>query len=276
MQTSQIIASVLALVPLVLGGAAPGSVPASPSTASTPTTSVYGPNPADLPALYTPPPGPIREVAHLSGDVTIGITNILVGVPTVTIVGTYDAGALPPLTLIDGQFTATTNIVVPSGWAGAFTLNQVGDTFNNMSGRIEGNWGVNDPYSQVYVDVSYVNGWSFAMVCSCGTDPAGTPVTGCNKLLSALDTCPAAQKQGSVCTNPAPAGGPPTEFFAPCQGAAYTYAGDNGGVGICNTNNVSCCLGKACPSPPRQSAGPIIKRDIVGLMAAQRGLDIEA
>ena len=215
--STQVLASILAFAASALGDAAPGSVA---STAATPTASVSGHDPANLPALYTPPPGPVPEAAQLSGAVTIGITNKLAGNPTVTIVGANDAGAKTPIGgQVNGQFTATTNIVVPSGWAGAFTLDKTGSTFNTLGSRIEGNWGVNDPYNQVYLDVSYVTGFSVPIVCSCGTNPTGNPVTGCNKNLFDLSSCPSGQLQGNsaspVCANQSPNNGPPQAFFAP-------------------------------------------------------------
>ena len=163
MRNFRTFASVLAYATAVFGDAAPGPAPATPSTAVTPTASVKGHDPADLPALYTPPPGPAPQVAALSGPVTIGITNRLAGTPAVSIVGASDAGSKPPATPVNGQFSQTTNIVVPSGWAGAFTLDRVGAPFNAQGGRIEGNWGVNDPYNQVYLDVSFVTGFRSAL-----------------------------------------------------------------------------------------------------------------
>ena len=219
MRTFQAFASILLYTASALGDAAPGPIPASPSTAATPTAVVKGHDPADLPALYTPPPGPMPDAAQLSGDVTIGITNQLVGTPVITIVGAHDANALGARTPVNGQFTQTTNIVVPSGWAGAFTVDKVGAPFNTLGSRFEGNWGVNDPANLVYIDVSYVTGFSVAMVCSCGNDPHATPVTGCNKNLYDLNSCPTGQSQGNsaspVCVNDSGTNGPPQAFFAP-------------------------------------------------------------
>ena len=227
MRSSKTFASILAYVATVLGDAAPGPALASAtsSIAVTPTASVKGHDPANLPALYTPPPGPVPQVAALSGPVTIGITNRLVGTPALSIVGASDAGVKPPVTPVNGQFSQTTNIVVPSGWAGAFTLDKVGAPFNAQGSRIEGNWGVNDPYNQVYLDVSYVTGYSVPIVCSCGTNPSATPVTGCNKRLFGLGACPSGQLQGNsaspVCINESPTAGPPQAFFAPISTPKY-------------------------------------------------------
>ena len=219
MRSSQIFASILAYAAAVLGDAAPGPAAPTPLSAATPTASLNNPDPADLPALFTPPPGPIPQAAQLSGDVTIGITNELPGTPALTIVGASNAGVLPPRTPVSGQFSRTTSIVVPSGWAGAFTVDVASGGFNSQGSRIEGNWGVNDPMNQVYLDISYVTGYSVPIVCGCGTSPSATPVTGCNKNLFALGTCPSGQQQGpsnaAVCLNRSPTNGPPQSFFAP-------------------------------------------------------------
>ena len=129
--------------------------------------------------------------------------------------------------------------------------------------RIEGNRGVNDPQNLVYLDISYVTGFSIPIVCSCGTSVSGTPVTGCNKALLSLNQCPAPQLLGNpntgTCINLAPDNGPPTTFFAPCQGAAFTYADDTGAIGTCAVNNIACCLGAMCSPVARQPSGAVWK-----------------
>ena len=269
MWNTKAITSVLVCAAVALGDAAPSPVATSPSIA---TTSIKGHDPSDLPALYTPPPGPASQLfANLAGDVTIGITNMLIGKPAVSITATSDIGGLPPRAFQTGAFAETTQIVVPSGWAGAFTLDKVYDSFNGAGSRIEADWGINDPANLVYLDVSYSAGFTIPIVCTCGTDPLNTPVTGCNKALFSLRYCPV------PCINNSPEKGPPDAFFAPCQGAAYTYPDDDGAVSACNDNNISCCLGIACPTVPRQPAGPLIKRETVaGGLAARRGLGREA
>ena len=127
MWTFQALASVFAFAALALGSAIPSPIAASPSTAATPTTSIKH-CPANLPLLYTPPPQAPPELGdQLSGDVTIGITNMLLQSPAVTITAVSDSGVLPPRTPVGGTFAATTNTVVPSGWAGAFTLDKAED-----------------------------------------------------------------------------------------------------------------------------------------------------
>ena len=221
MRISQAIAVFLAYAATVVAADVSDTTPAlaSPSVAETPTASVKGHDPANLSALYTPPPDPVAPVATLSGPVTIGITNRLAGTPALSIVGASNAGVKPPLTPVSGQFSRTTNIVVPSGWAGAFTVDRVGAPFNAQGTRIEGNWGVNDPFNQIYLDISYVTGFSVPIVCSCGANSTAIADFGCNKELFNLGTCPYGQLQGRngslVCVNWSPTSGPPQDFFAP-------------------------------------------------------------
>ena len=255
--SSHVIASILALTGSAFGAALPGPQASSPAAAATPTAVVRGHDPAYLPEYYAqahPSPTPVPDIAgapQLSGDVTWAITNSLPGTPAISIVGAYNAGAKPPRNSVSGTFTRTTNIVVPSGWAGAFTLDKVGGTFNTQGSRIEGNWGVNDPDQVVYADVSYVTGYSVPITCSCG----GQVVTGCNtELFSDGISCP--ERQGTsaspVCINTSPTAGPPQAFFAPCRGAAYTFPKDDGAVGTCNTSFISCCVGSSCPRFSKQ------------------------
>ncbi|MCJ1373887.1 hypothetical protein MMC20_005117 [Loxospora ochrophaea] len=253
MRTStQVVSAILSLSASALGLAAPRPAPASPEAAGTPTAVIQGHDPADLAAVATPAPD-VADAAALSGPVTFHITNSLVGLPAVSILGSHDAGASAPVNApIGGTFTSSTSIVVPSGWAGEFTLDKVGSTpFNTDGSRIEGNWGVNDPADLVYIDVSYVAGYSIPIVCSCG----GSVVTGCNnQLFNDGTTCGDEVGSGSsnpVCINNSPTNGPPGPFFAPCQGKAYTYPNDNGAVGTCSTNTINCCLGAACPANTR-------------------------
>ena len=220
MQTSQVFASALICVAAVLGDSAPSPTSASPSFTTTPTALADSQIPAKLPELYTPPPERLPQTTSLSGDVTIGITNRLFNTPAVSIVGFSDAGSQPPRKTISGTFSQTTSIVVPSGWAGAFILDKVEAPFDDQGSRIEGNWGIDDPYNQVYLGVSYVAGYSVPIVCSCGTNSSAIPVTGCNKSLFSFGTCSYPQLQyGStaspVCVNTSPVDGPPETFFKP-------------------------------------------------------------
>ena len=146
--------------------------------------------------------------------------------------------------------SATTDIVFPTGWAGRMI---VGKKIKDGASLIEGSTtGWND------IDVSYVDGYSVPITCSNDKEV----LTGCNIDLWNTGTCPNSDPDDkSICHNPAAASanGPATPFFAPCQGAAYTFPNDN----IANSGNtqsklVTCCIGteeQGCKGPERQGKG---------------------
>ena len=248
----QILGSILLLTALTLGEAVPSPTLAFSTPAATPNPN-YDSSLASIEVRATPAPVAKRA---LSGPVTWIIQNSMHGMPVLSIRGTNDYNALPPLEPVDGTFATQTSIVVPSGWAGEFTVDKVGKPLNPAGSRIEGNWGVNDPQDNVAIDVSYVMGFSVPITCSCGAPGQGPAVVGCNKALFALGNgCDNAEDPltGSpVCLNNAPTYGPPSAFFAPCRGAAYTYPTDDVATQECNTNQITCCVGLNCPAPSRQ------------------------
>jgi hypothetical protein len=100
------------------------------------------------------------------------------------------------------------------------------------------------------IDVSYVDGYSVPITCS----SQGTAVTGCNIDLFKEATCED-EVDGPVCLNLArfTPDGPPTNFFATCAGAAYTFPNDNAAnKGNLGSNLISCCIGTSCEAPLRQ------------------------
>lgn len=125
------------------------------------------------------------------------------------------------------------------------------------------------------------------MTCSC----AGTVVTGCNKDLFSLNTCDVSlspdlypiypylprylygyifqfiyrwltkifqqHEVEGTCLNPTrsdPNATAASTFFAPCQGAAYTFADDNDADSSyqCQNGVIECCVGSDCPACPKQ------------------------
>ncbi|KAL8794479.1 MAG: hypothetical protein Q9195_002952 [Heterodermia aff. obscurata] len=166
-----------------------------------------------------------RTLYEREAPLTIGISNQY-GSP-MSIEFDHNAGVPEPIggPLAPTQLGASsTQYSFPTGWAGRI---YVGKTLNSANSKIEGSYiGSSD------VDVSYVDGYS------------------------AGNTCDHVDNNGPVCINPqvnVPYG-PATPFFAPCQGAAYTYPKDDwaniGGVGA----QVECCVGQSCPAPDRQHA----------------------
>lgn len=113
---------------------------------------------------------------------------------------------------------------------------------------------MNDP-AKADIDVSYVDGYTVPITCSCDS----TPVTGCNYDLFSLGP-PCLDEAGGTCYNPAVADtGKNTtlamipDFFKPCNGAAYCWpTDDHANVGCDGTVTINCCIGTDCPAPPRQ------------------------
>ncbi|KAG7006733.1 hypothetical protein G7Y79_00013g035050 [Physcia stellaris] len=185
-----------------------------------------------------------RSLDERAVPLTIGITNKF-GTP-VSIAFDHNAGGPPPIGGPHGPVklgASSTQFTFPTGWAGRL---YVGKTLNNKNSKIEASYtGPPD------VDVSYVDGFSLPVTCS----SQGIVVTGCNiPLFHDGHTCGNVDNNGPVCVNPQAGvpNGPATPFFAPCQGAAYTYPNDN----AANVGNVgtliNCCIGPSCPAPARQ------------------------
>lgn len=96
------------------------------------------------------------------------------------------------------------------------------------------------------VDVSFVNGFTVPITCECD----GNWVAGCKKNLfnvKARDV----QNAPNAAVNPLRADMSATSaepFFAPCEGAAYTFPNDHAAnsFGACQSGTISCCVGTAC------------------------------
>lgn len=98
------------------------------------------------------------------------------------------------------------------------------------------------------VDVSLVNGFTVPITCECD----GNWVAGCNKNLFNV-TARAFQNAANAAVNPLRADMSATSakpFFAPCEGAAYTFPNDHAAnsFGACQSGLISCCVGTACPA----------------------------
>lgn len=148
-----------------------------------------------------------------------------------------------------GPLGTETTIVYPTGWAGRINI---GKTVHSADSKIEGSTtGAND------IDVSYVDGYSVPISCSNHVEV----LSGCNIDLYTTGNCTNMVGDKEVCLNPTQdiADGPATDFFLPCQGAAYTFPNDN----IANNGNTKsvdhwCCIGTeamGCKGPERQGKG---------------------
>lgn len=224
------------------------------------------------PAHITPAPNANQNVHEnvAAGLLTIAVTNRAGS--GMSIAYGHNAGGPGaignpgPGAMDDG---AATTILYPTDWAGRISVGKDADP-NVMSrgSLIEASFtdGI------VNVDVSYVNGFTVPISCSC----AGYVLTGCNvDLWSRGVPCPNTGP-GPICYNPssdnaAPTGLAPAPFFAPCQGAAYVYPEDNGADRGCSQRHVSCCVGEGCPANKRQPVGGSRKRGL-GLHGGHAGM----
>ncbi|EED20759.1 conserved hypothetical protein [Talaromyces stipitatus ATCC 10500] len=166
------------------------------------------------------------------------------------------SGNTVPGTMTNGE---TASIAVPTNWIGNLAINDARWGLTGDDSLIEANFVV--PYGESVavgdIDVSYVDGFSVAIVCHCG-GLDDTVVSGCNKNLFNLNTCPDDDGQ-NACVNPLRAdqfATAPTDFFKPCAGAAYTFPSDSGAnsFGTCQTGTYTCCVGAACAANPNQPA----------------------
>ena len=129
--------------------------------------------------------------------------------------------------------------------------------------------------SSSFYDVSYVEGYSWPVVCKSGNTMSGHNMD----LHAGGNTCAGASKMGDFCENPGytnmTSSDPdqcwqctlPSPFFAPASGAAYTYpqddqdcpSGPNADSGVyaspmATGGELECCIGPHC-APNTMSAG---------------------
>lgn len=179
-------------------------------------------------------------------DLTINVVNSF-GVPLSIFYGSNAGAPTPVGNPGSGVLTSSTKVLFPSGWAGRITI---GKTYDPQGSKIEASF--SPPNYVPDVDISYVDGFSVPISCSC----SGAAVTGCNiPLFHDGHTC-GNQGPGPICYNPEQGvpNGPASPFFEPCAGAAYTYPNDNAAnsYGQCNKGVIDCCVGPQCPAPARQ------------------------
>ncbi|KAL9610101.1 MAG: hypothetical protein Q9167_005180 [Letrouitia subvulpina] len=117
---------------------------------------------------------------------------------------------------------------VPPGWSGRINVVKEGETKDSAinGSKIEGTYHGTQP---VFIDVSYVDGYSVPITC--GMNEAANEV-GCNIDLFEHGNCESTDtKRGNNCWNSMRnannGNGPASPFFAPCQGAAYTFPKDD-------------------------------------------------
>lgn len=197
-----------------------------------------------------PPSHPVHEEVIKP---TTGPTLEYSGYMTLSIVNKYRPGLPMALT---SDFAApsaigkpkpaalgnSNKVLFPSGWSGLMDIARIMD---KSSSKIEASYS-----KSVHVDVSYVDGYTVPITCSCGEKV----IAGCNvELFNAIGACP---DEGPGPTYYKPSAflddGPAHPFFAPCKAASYTYPKDDQATRGCAKSLIECCVGAECPANPNQ------------------------
>ncbi|KAK3998159.1 hypothetical protein QBC44DRAFT_386475 [Cladorrhinum sp. PSN332] len=151
---------------------------------------------------------------------------------------------------IPGVFAkgSTYSILAPTGWAGRVAVNKAGSAITGWESLIEGSYHIPPTSNQTYpygcVDVSYVDGYTYPIICKCRA--TNKFLSGCidPKLWSQAKPCPDVGEHGA-CKNPYRLEkeiGHAHEWFAPCAGRAYTFSKDDDATsnGDCQSGTMDC------------------------------------
>lgn len=145
--------------------------PAATVTTSVGLATAYG---GALDPLATRPPivEPVRAKINLAGgaNLTINVVNSF-DVPLSISYASNAGGPSPVGNPGSGALTSSTQVVFPSDWAGRITI---GKNYDPKGSKIEASFVA--PNYVPDVDISYVDGYSVPISCSC----SGIAVTGCN------------------------------------------------------------------------------------------------
>ncbi|KAH8205238.1 hypothetical protein TruAng_000650 [Truncatella angustata] len=121
-------------------------------------------------------------------------------------------------------------------WAGNLTIGLARFSFNRFLSAVEANFVVPKDHDGIHftdagadIDASFATGYYVPLTCSCD----GIKVTGCNKDLFSLSTCPNLDAPGA-CRNPVvlDTDMAAADFFKPCAGQAYTYPNDQRAIAL--------------------------------------------
>ena len=124
-----------------------------------------------LDPLATHPPASGPKAAFAGGsDLTINVVNSF-GSPLSIFYGSNAGAPTPVNNPGSGTLSSSTQVLFPSGWAGRITI---GGNYDPKGSKIEASY--TSPDYVPDVDISYVDGYSVPITCSC----AGVAVTGCN------------------------------------------------------------------------------------------------
>ncbi|KAI0008824.1 hypothetical protein F4779DRAFT_618229 [Xylariaceae sp. FL0662B] len=233
-----------AVAPLIEGEEAV-LVPGQHGTASGGALAAATAAPPQVANIAAPPPYLTISVVNAEAVPMSTQHNRNAGVPA-AVSGRVGPGTIAP--------RATDVFAVPTGWAGNVAVVPAAHFMSNDVSLIEASFmkplGYNVAVTDV--DVSYVDGFSVPITCSCDSGV----VTGCNKDLFRLRRCSNDDGKGA-CVNPNRVNGgvmSSADFFAPCQGAAYTFPNDSeaNSFGQCQSGHITCCIGASCPKNPKQ------------------------
>jgi hypothetical protein len=143
---------------------------------------------------------------------------------------------------------STGTYVLKPGYAGSVFINRHDFGKHASDSQIETNFGPEagnvDTSNKVTIDVSYVSGYTYPIVCTCGS---GAFVSGCETNLWAVKDSKCLNPNAfNGCTNPNQDGKHANDpFFAPCAGKAYTFPSDDAAVShnLCDTGKFVCTIG---------------------------------
>ena len=205
--------------------------------------------------VIKPTTGPAPE---FGGDMTINITNRHAASLSVALTSNPSApsasGDPKPAPLGN-----STQYLFPTGWNGVI---DVAPKLDKAASKIETSY-----EDSVYADISFVDGYTVPITCSCDNEKV---IMGCNvDLFNTTETC-THEGDGPICYNPqaAEVHGPADPFFAPCEGAAYTFPTDDTGTHACKGSLVNCCIGADCLANPAQKDQKLKK--VSGRVTGQR------
>ena len=147
----------------------PAMVARSPAAAATTEALGTASGGALDPLATRPPAGPKPEFAG-GPDLTIKVVNSF-GAPLSIFYGSNAGAPTPVGNPGSGTLASSTQVLFPSNWAGRITI---GKNYDPKGSKIEASY--SSPNYVPDVDVSYVDGFSIPISCSC----SGVAVTGCN------------------------------------------------------------------------------------------------
>ncbi|KAI1862891.1 hypothetical protein JX265_008937 [Neoarthrinium moseri] len=152
---------------------------------------------------------------------------------------------------------------VPAGYHGKMSVIDANYPLTgNTETLLEGSYLHQEGELKLDFDISMVDGFSVPMTCSC----AGEVLAGCSWDLLQESRCPEKDRGEGYCRNPLrfdETAAVATDFFRPCQAAAYTFPHDDSanlnGHPACNSK-VTCCIGSACAPHIRQCLGDMANK----------------